>query len=1238
MYVPEIKASCDIYFQSNNNNYLTPLQQQLYNITDPCITTCTAGFYGDFCQDLSMYSKLPMGPWNQAGYCTNGGVMRSMSIDVSNIFSIQYTKNDGILIGISYAGYSKSVISEISLYSRVITPVLYPTPTGSLDSFIVRKGVVYVSRSIKVNGAVRYDIAVINAPLQAQTLMPITMNAVIIEVCNDKGKVTSFVYGSNKVIACYPSGTCNTWVSFISSITGMISGADCGNTIYASSGSDIVKITSAGYVPFRPVSDSSVIYCLSGIPDINVLLYKSKNNMWQINVDTNTILSLPLGNTQTQEVVCSLDVSENNNKILIVQEGIISTLEAVQEPCLFGHTSQALLCNSTSQCVACPPPPANALLVEGSVSCEWYCLSGYVQIGSKCISSVVQPCPRYYSVSVDSPGLCVPSVFPWAGKGKYVISRKYSKQQFLPIRSHPYQLTNVGNVLFQTTQGRFFVSRDDGRSWTILSIAPFVSDSCHWNSQNRYYYLSSRDGILWVAFTIQFVEGIQHCLWAVNATDFNLSPVAQQLKVTHTWILNRQLCSATGEGNDVYVIFCGYHYISFAKLRGNSKLSPVIGNPIPGHRDGVFLAAKFREPSSVVACDSRLYIADTGNCVIREVDLVRGVVVTVSGIPGTCQRVDGTGSGSALAYPTSLIYTPYNGFFLFVDKYSNENIATIRQFHAFTSTVKTVDVMPFNLFTVLVASDARIFIFIQHIYYVYDVSWGFCQAGTSSLEGTAFDSTACLACPVFWYSDTASGECKSCSTFDCSLPGQLFVPCQLNLDSYCGSCTNKPTNESKYIGASSIPGNVNGGGDCPWVYTPPCPLGYYNTLGGVCSSCPVWSTTARVGSESILDCICMGDGVWVESSDIQLSGPNRSCLISSPFSSFPAICGPLEACKEYIEPLSLFPVFPSCTSFDTDAFTGVCPCQPGEYIKQIYPKVCSFCPAGLYSPDGRGCRVCPYLMIPSTDQSTCICAVGTYDMALTQTEPRCVCGPGKAFDPVSGCVPCTENTYNTEIRDFGLKSGVSIALPGSESMQCIACSAGTWASVGASECTQCLLGQFRQESDSVCQTCQMGTYAPNPRESNCMDCSSDCHGMKETQCPTDMSLLVCSECPNPRLNSVFNGQRNCATSCNAGFYELDGECVVCTKYSKATCSEGNRFVDCTPYADAGCIACVNASMPHSFAVWSYVSDSSNGPNLLCEWECEFGFSPKHTPLPVGITASWECIKEGEWNVWDLFTI
>ena len=86
----QTNPACNIVLQSKNIKYLDSTQRIRYNISDPCTTTCMDGYYGDFCQDLSQYTRLPMGPWNQAGYCTFGpGILRSMTIDVSALVSVQ---------------------------------------------------------------------------------------------------------------------------------------------------------------------------------------------------------------------------------------------------------------------------------------------------------------------------------------------------------------------------------------------------------------------------------------------------------------------------------------------------------------------------------------------------------------------------------------------------------------------------------------------------------------------------------------------------------------------------------------------------------------------------------------------------------------------------------------------------------------------------------------------------------------------------------------------------------------------------------------------------------------------------------------------------------------------------------------------------------------------------------------------------------------------------------------------
>ena len=1217
LHIKYVDAQCGVLLQSRNIRYLNSSQLTLYNLTSPCITTCSDGFYGDFCQDLSQYSRLPLGPWNQAGYCTAGaGIMRSMSIDVSGFDSVQYTGKDSVLIGIRNPGFTTAIVSEIFLYSRTIVNVLYPTPAGTLNALLVRRGKAYVARSVKVDGLDTYDIALLTSPMQARRLIGIPSKASYLEVCEDKGTTTYFVYGFDTVHACYPNGVCRQWLGSVSTITGIISGADCRTTLYASNQNNLLRITEHGV---SLILSTGVTYCLTGLPAINVLLYKTKDDLWQLNLGTGATSRLPLGVVQTQQVVCSVDVSEQSSQILIVQNGVVSTLEAVQSPCPYGTTSQPLLCNSTAQCAPCPPPPTNAFFVEGSVVCAWDCLPGYTRLGSRCVAPVPLPCPEYYRTAGD--GRCIPSVLPWAGPGRMVASLFYSSQRQFPTPNLPfYTVASLGgDTMVHAVPGRLFLSTD-GVAWAELSFDPYSAVRCGFSDQNSYYYLSARPPMLWAAFTMQLTAGTQHCLWMVNATG---AASTLRLRVVQHWALDSALCSATDEDDRVYALLCGHNYVISGPAHRASALEPTIGAPINGYADGPLLAARFDGPTSLAAHDARLYIADSGNCLLREADLVRGLVSTVAGSRGDCQRVDGVGEASRLSRPFGLINTPYDGFLIFLDRFGDGHgaLSAVRQFHAPSLTVTTISLSPFAFLpaTGLAAGGQGVFVISQRFYYVYVASWQACPPGTSSLEGNAFDSSDCYTCPAQHFSDATS--CRPCATLQCDKPGELLIPCQPGADARCGQCSNAP-NGSRYTSASSVPGVP---GDCGWAYTPPCPPGYYEGANGLCVGCPSWSTTPGVGSRSLADCTCLGGGQWA----------GGACVIASPYSATPSVCHPLAACPPYVRPAFPFPLLGSCSSFDVDSRAGVCPCQPGEHIQQIYPKVCAACPPGLYSPSGVDCLVCPYLTEPTRDQTACRCSAGTVDVALAQAEPRCECGPGRAFFQDSGCTPCPANTFSVERR--------VLTSFGGHSMRCMQCSAGKWSPAGASECMPCPVGQYRSPGDNACMSCPAGQYAPAPDRAVCVPCEEGCGGRREALCPGGGSdffraaRFMCSDCPPPRAHAWFNGERDCATECDTGYYEREGECVRCSEYYKGSCGPGNRFVPCSRYADAVCVGCVNASMPLNFAVWSYRSDAPDGPSTACEWECQAGYAASRPPLPDAVEAMWECVRSGAWSVWDLFS-
>ena len=136
------------------------------------------------------------------------------------------------------------------------------------------------------------------------------------------------------------------------------------------------------------------------------------------------------------------------------------------------------------------------------------------------------------------------------------------------------------------------------------------------------------------------------------------------------------------------MVLCGTHFV--APVSG----APVAGGFWPGYADGPLLEAQFSGPSSLVACGSVLLVADTGNCLIRQVDVMRGPRPPhsgragpggLAGMPGMCQRLHG--APGATEFPFNLTHSAYGDFFLFMDQ---PPCLIVRQLHAPTGTVQSI--------------------------------------------------------------------------------------------------------------------------------------------------------------------------------------------------------------------------------------------------------------------------------------------------------------------------------------------------------------------------------------------------------------------------------------------------------------------------------------------------------------------------------------------------------------------
>lgn len=107
----------------------------------------------------------------------------------------------------------------------------------------------------------------------------------------------------------------------------------------------------------------------------------------------------------------------------------------------------------------------------------------------------------------------------------------------------------------------------------------------------------------------------------------------------------------TAEGEPViFVADSGQHRVVAVNLSGEVKL--VIGSGEKGLRNGGFEQARFDGPQGVIYREGALYVADTGNHLLRRVDLDKRDVSTLAG-DGRQGRVPPDGAQPALKVPLS---------------------------------------------------------------------------------------------------------------------------------------------------------------------------------------------------------------------------------------------------------------------------------------------------------------------------------------------------------------------------------------------------------------------------------------------------------------------------------------------------------------------------------------------------------------------------------------------------------
>jgi hypothetical protein len=107
------------------------------------------------------------------------------------------------------------------------------------------------------------------------------------------------------------------------------------------------------------------------------------------------------------------------------------------------------------------------------------------------------------------------------------------------------------------------------------------------------------------------------------------------------------------------------------------------GNPgVTGHADGTGSAATFQTPAGIATDGTSIFVADAGNCIVRQVDIASWAVTTLAGAPGSCGFADGNSAQFNVPQDVEVV-----GGYVYVADTDNHAIRRIEISTGITSTV-----------------------------------------------------------------------------------------------------------------------------------------------------------------------------------------------------------------------------------------------------------------------------------------------------------------------------------------------------------------------------------------------------------------------------------------------------------------------------------------------------------------------------------------------------------------------
>ncbi len=138
----------------------------------------------------------------------------------------------------------------------------------------------------------------------------------------------------------------------------------------------------------------------------------------------------------------------------------------------------------------------------------------------------------------------------------------------------------------------------------------------------------------------------------------------------------------TTDGTNLYVTDINNHDIRQVNII-SKVVTTIAGSGTAGSLDGTGTSASFNSPYGITTDGTNLYVADTNNNVIRQINIISKVVTTIAG-SGTAGSLDGTGTSASFNSPYGITTDGTN---LYVAD-TNNNV--IRQINIISKVVTTI--------------------------------------------------------------------------------------------------------------------------------------------------------------------------------------------------------------------------------------------------------------------------------------------------------------------------------------------------------------------------------------------------------------------------------------------------------------------------------------------------------------------------------------------------------------------